>query len=525
MPQSKSKRRQRLSLTIGVALCVGLGSTACSSAVKQQEQKSSAGSDVQPQDGGTLQVAQTSDADPGSFLKTSIGNILSEYSVLETLTRISSKTGKPEGVLAKSWKTAPDGKSMTLTLRKGVTFHSGDPLTAKDVVFTLKKVKDPSTGAANQAIAEDITKVKAVDDQKVQLEFARPLPGIFDLFETMPILNPATYAKYSAGKVVDGTGPFKWKSWTPGGKIVLTKYDNYRDAKDIHLDKIVINIIPDPTAVVSAVRSGRVDYAVGLGARDAQALSKQSGYNLITTGGSAIPLGFDVEQKPFDDKRVRQAAQYAIDRDRIIKQVESGQGNATSLPWKTSTVGYDKKQANHYTYNPKKAKKLLREAGVTKASFKMVTLNTPEAKGIFQIVQNNLDAVGLHAKAVTLSATEFDARIAAQDMKTPAFLLLASNGLSPASAVLGRAELLAHKNPEHFSSPQYTKLVEKVSSATTESAQVKALSDYNAYFLDQAFAVPVITRPSLSVSTDTVHGITGTQMGFIDLRHAWVQPE
>lgn len=521
---SHSQRRLRhhtlMSVAVGLSAVLALG--ACTNAAKQQDQANAAGKGGPAQDGGTLTVAQTSDADPGSFLKTSVGNIVTEYSVLETLTRISAKTGKPEGVLAKSWRLAPDGKSMDIRLKPGIKFHSGAPLTAKDVVFTLQKVKDPGTGAANQAIAADITKMQAVGDEEVKLTFARPLPSIFDLLETMPILNPNSYAKYAAGKTVDGTGPFTWKSWTPGGKIVLAKNPDYRDAKSVHLKQIVVDIITDPTALLSAIRSGQVQYAVGMGALNAYTLSKQSGYNLISTGGSAIPLGFDVKQKPFDKKAVRQAAQYAIDRDRIVKQVESGQGTATSLPWKTSAVGYDKSQADHYKYDPKKAKQLLQKAGVGNVSFDMVTLNTPEAKGIFQIVKNNLDKVGLHANAVTLSATEFDARIAAGNMKASAFLLLASNGLSPASAVLGRAELLASKNPENLGSPKYTQLVREVSSATTEGAQVKALSSYNKYFLDQAFAVPLITRPSLSVSTSDVHGVTGTQMGFIDLTHAWV---
>jgi len=518
MPHPRSGRLRLAAL--GLAALSLITVSACSSAVSENGGGAKSNPASAPQDGGTLVVAQSSDADPSALLNTSVGNILSEYSVFETLTQI--RDGQPHGVLAQSWKLSSDGKSMDIKLRSGVTFHSGAPLTSKDVIYTIKKVQDPASAAANLAIAAQITGMKALNDTELTLTFAKPLPNIFDLFETMPIVNPALYDQYKAGKVVDGTGPFEWTSWTPNGRLVLTKYAKYRDAADIHLNKIEINIITDPTAIVSAIRSGRVEYGTGLAALDSYRLSKESGYNLITSGGSAIPLGFDTTKAPFNDKRVRQAVQYAIDRDRINQQVESGQATPTSLPWRESTVGYDQAQSSHYAHDVTKAKDLLKEAGVSNATFDMVSLDTPEATGIFQIVKNDLEEIGLHAKAKPLSATDYDARLAKGDMGAPAFLMMASNGLSPASAVVSRPELKADGNPEHFKQPEYTKLVNDVTTAVGTSAQTKALHAWNDYFLDQAFAVPLVIRPTMTVSTSAVHGITSTQMGFIDLNHAWL---
>ncbi|MFF1355994.1 ABC transporter substrate-binding protein [Streptomyces sp. NPDC058297] len=515
------RSRRRWGGAAAVVCALALMVSGCRSAVQQQGAQDITVPDT-PQDGGTLVAAQVQDADPGSFLKTSIGNILTEYSVLETLTHIDQKTGKPEGVLAKSWKVAANGRSMDVVLRDDVTFHSGAKLTAADVLFTLKKVRDPATGAANQQVAAAISGMKAVGDDELKLTFSKPLPNIYDLFETMPVLNPATYDKYAAGEVVDGTGPFQWTSWTPGAKVVLTKYPKYRDADDIHLDEIQINVITDPTAMISAIRSGRIQYGVGMGALDAYTLSRQPGFQLITAGGSAIPLTFDVSRKPFDDKRVRQAFQYAIDRERIDRQVEGGQATATSLPWRTNTVGYDEKQAGRYHYAPHKARKLLAQAGVKDLSVEMVTLNSPEATGIFQIVRNNLEAVGVDLKAVPLAAAEFDGRLASGTMGAPVFLQQASNGLSPAGAVVGRAELLADGNPSHYGDDRYTALSRRLTVATGAHDQKAALRAWNDHFLDQAFAVPLITRPSMTVASRSVQGITYTQMGFMDLNHVWL---
>lgn len=519
MSLTKSARPRRLmaSAAAGAAL---LTSAACSAATQPTGAHSATAGPVR--NGGTLVVAQTSDVDPGSFLKTSFGNLLSEYQVFETLTVIGARTGRPSGVLATSWTLAPDARSIDITLRDDVTFHSGRKLTASDVVFTLKKVQDPATGAANQPIAARISSMKANGDHQLTLTFSQPTPNIFDLFETMPILNPSAYADYAAGKVVDGTGRFTWKSWTPGGKVELTKYAQYRDAKNTHLDKIEINIINDPTAIVSAIRSGRIQYGVGMPSLDARSLSKQQGYALVTSGGSAIPLALDVTRAPFDNKTVRQAVQYAIDRDRIVSQVEGGQAQATDLPWRTSTVGYNDTQAKHYTYQPDKAKKLLAQAGVKNASFDVVTLNTPEATGIFQIVKNNLAAVGLNAKPVLLSATEYDERIARQNMGTPAVLMMSSNALSPATQVVSRPEFVANGNLLKLENAQYTKFVEKIGTATSTDDQKAAVHDYNDYFLDQAFAVPLITRPTMTVRSTSVGGIKAARTGFLDLGTAWL---
>jgi|tagenome__1003787_1003787.scaffolds.fasta_scaffold20981000_4 peptide/nickel transport system substrate-binding protein len=520
MLATKSARPRRL-LVSAVAVSAVLASAACSAA--QQSASSASSSSSGPvHNGGALVTAQPNDVDPSSFLKTAVGNIQAEYAVFETLTLIDTKTGQPQGVLAKSWTLAPDAKSLDIKLRDDVTFHSGKKLTAADVIFTIQKVQDPTTGAANSAIANQISDLKADGDYDVKLAFKQPLTNIFDLFETMPIVNKDTYADYAAGQNVDGTGRFEWKSWTPGAKVMLTKYAKYRDAKNTHLDSIEIDVVKDPTALTSAVRSGSVQYAVGMAALDSRSIGSQPGYSIVTSGGSAIPLAFDVTKAPFDNQTVRQAIEYAIDRNRIVQQVEGGQAQASNVPWKPSTVGYDATQAKHYTYQPDKAKQMLAKAGLSGTSFQVLMINTPEMTGIFQIVKNNLAAVGLDAEPVVVQDTDYNARIAARNMGTPAFLMLNGNGLTPASAVTNRPELLANNNVSHFQSDQYSQQVQQVASAATVDKQKTALHDYNAYFVDQAFAAPLIVRPTLSVRSTSVNGISSTQQGFITLGQAWL---
>lgn len=514
---TKSFRRRRL--VVAAVLGAVLAAAGCTSAVEQADQ---AAANASAKEGGTLVVAQANDAQPESFLSPALGNITAQYAVFETLTLIDTKTGEPKGVLAKSWTMAPDYKSMDIQLRDDVTFHTGRKMTSADVLYTIQQVQNPANTVGTRFIAAQIASSTADGDYGVKLTFSRPLPNVFDLFEIMPIVDKESFANYSDGNQVVGTGRFTWKSWTPGGKLELEKYPEYRDAKGTHLDKIEIQVITDPTAELAAIRSGRVQYAMSMSALDTRTVSNEPGYALVESGGAAQSLGFDATLAPFDNKLVRQAVHYAIDRDRIVDQVEGGQAEATSLPWKTSTPGYDTKQGEQYTYQPDKAKQLLAQAGAEGASFTVVVPDIPESVGIFEIVQNNLAAVGLNATAEVVSTTDYDQRIAQRNLGAPAFLMRNSNALSPASAVVSRPELVADKNNSHFTTPEYTSAVDAVTNALTDEDRKQALADFNEYFLDQAFALPVLTRSTLSARSASVDGITSTIQGFINLDTAYL---
>ncbi len=517
---TKSFPRRRTIVGLALGLVLLTAATGCRSAVNQAGGSTASAAPVS--EGGTLVVAQSIDAQPESFLSPALGNIVSQYAVFETLTLLDTQTGKPKGVLAESWKMAPDATSMELKLRSDVTFHNGRKMTSDDVIYTIQQVQNPANAVGTRFIADQISKVEAQGENGLKLTFKRPLPNVFDLFEIMPIVDKDTFANYKAGKDIVGTGRFVWKSWTPGGKIVLEKYPKYRDATNTHLDQIEINIIADPTAQVAAIRSGRVQYAASVSPLDARTVSGEPGYALVKSGGSALSLAFDVTKAPFNNQAVRQAVHYAIDRQRIVNQVQGGQAEATALPWRTSTPGYDAKQGTRYAYDQDKAKQMIAQAGATGASFDVVVPNIPESVSTFEIVQNNLAAVGLNAKAQVISTSDYDKRIAQRDMGAPAVLMRNSNALSPASAVVSRPELVATKNVSHFTTPEYTKVVASLTDALTDSDQQKALSDYNTYFLDQAFALPVITRQTLSVRTTGFDGIAPTTQGFLDVSTAYL---
>jgi peptide/nickel transport system substrate-binding protein len=468
-----------------------------------------------------LVAAQPLDVEPSSFLKTTFGNILAEYAVFETLTLIGPETGEPEGVLAESWEIAPDQLSMDIVLRDDVTFHSGKKFTADDVIFTLETVQDPAEGAANQVIAANISGMEKVSDTELTLTFAQPEVSMFDLFESMPIVNSESYADNASGEVVDGTGRFVWDTWTPGSTLELTKYDDYRDADATELDGIEIQVIADASAMLSAVRSNAVNYAIGLPAADSTVLTEDPAFALVKTGGSSSSLAFDVTQAPFDNPEVRQAIAYAIDRDRINDQVYGGQSRATSLFWKEASPGYDEAQSNFYDYDPDKAAELLAAAGVGATSFELLAVNDPATLGTFEIIQNSLAELGLTATVTSVDSADYDERKASGQMGAPVYLIGATESQSPGATLQTRVELRAAENLTGFESPEYTALINAVTTATEPEAIRDALSAYNEYFLDAAFVLPIVQSQNISVRSADVDGIGGTQAGFIRLDTAF----
>jgi peptide/nickel transport system substrate-binding protein len=514
--QSRCRALSR-ALVIGTAVIAVAG---CTSAVKEAEGGQSNG---EARSGGTLQVAQGTDAEPATFLNPSLGNLLSQFTVFETLTKVSTETGEPEPVVAESWELAPDGKSMTLELRDDVTYHSGRTLTSADVEFALTQMKDPALSPGGEVMASKVTGIETPTDTQVELTFSEPMPNIFDLFELMPLVDKETFDGIASGEEVVGTGRFTWESWTPGSKITLAKYEDHRDAANTALDGIDINIISDPTAELAAIKSGRVAYATGLAPLDVRSLTETSGFNLVKSGGSSLPLAFDVRKAPFDNKAVRQAVHYAIDRERINEQVQGGLGQATALPWQEATAGYDTSEGEQYALDIEKAKQLLSSAGVAEGTeFEVLVPDFPENVQMFEIVRNNLAAVGLEAVAKVVDSADYGERVSKGDMGTPAFLMRNGNGPTPQTQVQSRPELQPQGNMSHFTSQEYSDRVAALTSAVDAADVANALSDYDEYFLDEAFCLSLNVRPSISVRTDEVDGITSTQQGYIDLSTAYL---
>ena len=270
--------------------------------------------------------------------------------------------------LAESWEISDDGLEYTFKLREGVTFHNGETLDAQDVVVTWEAGKEPANAYAYNY--EEWTAVEVIDDLTVKISTEVPDPlflrdlalqGIypgdyytevgFDGFEAHPI----------------GTGPFKFVEWIKGEKIVMEANENYWDEGLPKLARIVFRPIGESSTRLAAVQTGEIHIATRLVAEEANQLLGNPDVHVISyPNDRSYYIAFNNLTsgigQPTEDPLVRQALNYAVDRQAIVDALFDGHATLSSGYVSPFNLGYDE-SIEPYPYDPEKAKELLAEAG------------------------------------------------------------------------------------------------------------------------------------------------------------------
>lgn len=274
-----------------------------------------------------------------------------------------------EGDLAESWDISEDGLVITFHLRKGVKWHDGAEFTADDVMYTYKVTIDPKTPTAYSGDFLMVKKAEVVDKYTFRITYAKPFAPALASWGTsvLPkhLLEGKDIAKSELARHPIGTGPYRFVEWKTGEKIVLTANPDYWEGRP-YVDQCVYRIIPDQATMFLELKSGGVDY-MGLTplqyARQtefAEFKKKFNKYRYLSFGYTY--LGYNLANPLFQDKRVRRAISYAIDKQELVDGVLLGLGKAATGPYKPGTWVYNDK-VERYDYNPQKAKALLAEAG------------------------------------------------------------------------------------------------------------------------------------------------------------------
>ncbi len=313
---------------------------------------------------GTIRVALGTTLTQLDPAKTTIGDeYIYVHLVFNGLTRIDRDlTVKPD--LAESWSASDDLKTWTFKLRKDVKFHHGRLLDADDVVFTMKRILDAGTGSRARANISMVTNVEAVDASTVRFTLNIPYAGFQDIFgeRQMRILAKDKIDTISTAPI--GTGPFKFKSWSPGDRLELEKNGDYFEKGLPKADAVSLRIIPEPAARLAALESGAVDILWSL---PYEAVDKFKNSTTIRVDSVATASWDGVilnnERPPFNDVRVRQALALTLDKDALVELALFGQGAPTHSPIPPSHP-YFNKDIGFKKPDIEKAKKLMAEAGL-----------------------------------------------------------------------------------------------------------------------------------------------------------------
>jgi peptide/nickel transport system substrate-binding protein len=337
-------------------------------------------------DGGSLRVGVSGGGPEDSIdahVLTTDPDIARSFQLYEPLA-VRNPDYELEMLLAESIEADKSPDEWTIRLRDGVTFHNGKPVTADDVLFSLQRIidpKDPKTGAASISYI-DLKSSKKLDARTVRIKLQAPNVGFPD--DVGQYFNGIVPTDYDPKNPV-GTGPFKYKSFSPGQRSVFVKNPNYWREGEPHVDEVVIIDFPDDTARVNALLGQQVDAISNLpAAQIAQAQGNSALKVLVSETGAWQPFTMRVDQAPFDDKRVRQAMRLIADREQLIQQALSGQGRVANDLYSPFDPAYDKDLPQR-KQDLEQAKSLLKQAGKSDLSVELVT--APVFQGLVEAAQ------------------------------------------------------------------------------------------------------------------------------------------
>lgn len=303
--------------------------------------------------------------------------------------------GKLVPGLAESW-TQVDPLTLDVKIRKNIKFHNGDPLTVGDVVFSLQKAKE---APSMMSFYSDIDKIEAVDDETVRITTKKPFGPLVNYLahKGAGIMSEKVVkaAGDNYGQHPVGTGPFMFGSWISADRIVLKANPNYYKGKPA-IDTLIFRVIPEGVNRTIALETKEADIAYDIDPIDHDMVRNHSNLTLLQKSALTMNyLGFNTEKAPFDNKLVRQAIAYAVDRQSIIDAVYLGAANEANSPVSPSVFGYSK-DAKKYSFDVAKAKELLAQAGYPNGFKTKIWLNDNTVRrDIAVILQDQLKQIGI----------------------------------------------------------------------------------------------------------------------------------
>jgi peptide/nickel transport system substrate-binding protein len=316
--------------------------------------------------------------------------------------------------LATGYEWSADRKTLTIKLRKGVTFHDGEKLDAAAVKFNIERHKTMA-GSNRRGELAPVTGVDVVDDSTVRLNLSAPFaPLLAQLADRAGMMVSPKAAQAEGDKFGSKpvcSGPFRLVERVAQDRIVLERYPNYWNKGEIHFDKVVYLPIVDATVRLANLKSGQLDFIERVGTSDIAALKTDSRFKIsriteIGYQGITINVGkSDLAQKnPLGrDPRVREAFELALDRDGIAQVAMDGEADVGNQ-WVAPSNAFYAKNMPVPKRDVAKAKALLQAAGVSNPSFTLMTPTTSDAQKIAQVVQSMVKEAGFDVK---IQSTEF----------------------------------------------------------------------------------------------------------------------
>ena len=445
--------------------------------------------------------------------------------LFETLLNFGKQDTTINPGLAKEWTVSDDGLTYTFKLQEGVKFHDGTDFNAEAVIKNVNRWKGGTEedfyyfNSMFKAEGTDIiTDVKADGDYTVIFTLSRQQAPFLKNLAMSPfgIASPTAFeaAGDKFGDNPVGTGPFKFVEWKRNDSITIEKFDGYWQAGLPKLDKVIFRSIPDNSARLNALTAGDIDLADGINPSDGKTVESNSALQLIERPSMNIGyLGLTNTRPPFDNKLVRQAVNYAIDKQAIVDAFFEGRAQVAANPMPSSISGYND-AISPYPYDPEKAKSLLAEAGYDGKEIELWAMPVPrpympDGAKVAEVIQKNLEDVGIKSKIVTFEWATYLEK--AKNGEADAFMLgwTGDNGDADNFIyTLLDKDNIGSNNYAYYSNDEVHDLLIKAQSETDENVRNDLYKQAQAIIHEDAPWVPLAHSTPLLAAKAGVKGFT-----------------
>ena len=389
--------------------------------------------------------------------------------IFDTLVTVDPETNEVVPQIAESWEQTDD-QTYVFKIREGIKFHDGSDLTAEDVKFSLDRARN---SAAVSYIVNFIEEVTVDDDHTVTVKTTAPYaPTLRNLAIPFAAIVPKAVVEADENAFIQnpiGSGPYKFVEWNHGDHVTLKAFDDYYAGKP-ETENLIMKVIPETSQRTIALETGEVDLAYDLAVNDIPKVNSDDKLTVYEIPSlTCWYVSMNMNKKPFDNPKVREAMSMAIDRQTIIDTINAGSGQTADAIIAPAVFGYYSTGVKEY--NPTKAKELLAEAGYPNGFSTTLWVNDNQSRiEMCQAMQAMLLEIGVQCNLEVLEFGSFISRTTAGDHDLAYFGWTTSSGDADYSyySLEHSTQQGAAGNRSFLADPDVDKMIEEARSNTNE---------------------------------------------------------
>lgn len=413
--------------------------------------------------------------------------------MIEPLVEVNYAKREYYGVLAESWQF--QGKRWVFKLRQNVRFHDGSPFTAADVIYSINRIKNDKPSMQKENF-RDLTEMQALDAHTVAFTTEVPNAVFLDRLQNRFMLGKAGMEAQSADPAEQkpvGTGPYRFVSWQRDGNLVMTRHDNYWGTKAA-VKEIVVRRVKEDAGRVAGLLAGQGDVTNNVPVEELSRFENHPRVRAEKVEGVRMYfLAMNVTHKPFDNKLVRQAINYAIDSAVIIKHIYEGNGYVMNGPMGSNVIGFDPK-IKRYPVDLKKAKELLDKAGYPQGLQVKLYFSPdryPKAKEVCQVIADQLAKAGIKVELVSQEFVIFWGKDGVNGGKLPFYYV--GRPAADADTVYDQYYRSGVSPRIQYKNPEFDRLIDEEQKTGDQKKRVGLLHQAGRILMEDVPFVPLYT--------------------------------